>query len=508
VSGKDGQPKRLGDLARAAGDVLLDTGGAEDMLVHGLAYDDRPVCRGDLFFCVSGSVDGHDFAPDAVEAGATALCVERPTGTGVPEVVVSDARCAMARISAAFYDHPARGLLLLGVTGTSGKTTTTFLLEAILRAAGHKPGLIGTLGAWVDGERRADVRASPITPPTLHKLLAAMRPHGVDSVAMEVTSHALALRRLEGLRFAAVGFTNLSRDHLDFHGSFEAYFAAKRALFSPQRANRGAVNLDDSYGRALLEGAGVPCVGFGCSPGAQVRAEGVRLEEWGSRFVLVSDGPELPLGRVDVSISLVGSFNVSNCLAAAAIALQAGIGLEAVADGVSRVTPVRGRFEALECGQPFSVVVDYAHNPGSLETVLREARRLADPHDGRVICVFGCGGDTDRGKRPLMGTVAAELAQRVIVTSDNPRSEDPQAIIEDILTGMKGSRNGRVDARLDRGEAIASALGEARPGDVVLIAGRGHETHQQLRAEAVALDDRNEARRALSALGWSGSAWA
>jgi UDP-N-acetylmuramoyl-L-alanyl-D-glutamate--2,6-diaminopimelate ligase len=506
MSAADPRPRRLDELARAAGDVLLELIGAEDTLVHDLAYDDRPVGSGDLFFCVSGSVDGHRFAREAVEAGAVALCVEHPTGAGVPEIVVSDARRAMARLSAAFYDHPDDHLLFLGVTGTSGKTTTTFLLDAILSAAGHKTGLVGTLGAWIDGERRADVRASPITPPTLYQLLADMRAQRVDSVALEVTSHALALQRLEGLRFAAAGFTNLSRDHLDFHGSVEAYFAAKRTLFSPEHVGRGAVNLDDSYGRALLEEVAVPCIGFGFSPGAQVRAEQVRLHASGSRFVLISDCPELPLGRVDISTSLAGSFNISNCLAAAAVALQAGFDLDAVAAGIGHMTPVRGRFEALDCGQPFSVVVDYAHSPGSLETVLRESRRLADPREGRVICVFGCGGDTDRGKRPLMGAVAAKLAQRVVVTSDNPRSEDPQAIIEEILAGIKGSRNGSVEARLDRGEAIARALGEAEPGDVVLIAGKGHETHQQLQTEAVAFDDRDEARRALGALGWSGSA--
>lgn len=484
--------KSLGELARAAGDLLVAFTGPEDLLVRDVCYDDAPVRPGDLFFCVDGgTVDGHRFARAAVEAGAVALCVERPTGAGVPEVVVSDSRRAMARMSAAFFGRPADDLMLLAVTGTNGKTTTTFLVDAILTAAGRRTGVVGTLGAWICGERRDGVRASPATPPTLHRLLAEMRTRAVEAVAVEATSHALALHRLEGLRFASAGFTNLSRDHLDFHGTLEAYFEAKQSLFAPEHVARATVNVDDPWGRRLLVSASVPCIGFGCAPDAAVRAVDIRLGEAGTRFRLVVADE----GEAAVSTALAGAFNVSNCLAAAAVALQAGASLDAVGAGLAAAPALPGRLEPVDAGQPFAVLVDYAHGPGALEAALVEARRRADSR--RVVCVFGCGGGADPGKRPLMGALAAHLADRVIVTTDNPRGEDPDAIAAEIRAGARGA----VETVLDRAEAIARAVESARPGDVVLVAGKGHERTQQVAGATFPFDDREVARRALAAGG-------
>ncbi|MDQ4125382.1 MAG: UDP-N-acetylmuramoyl-L-alanyl-D-glutamate--2,6-diaminopimelate ligase [Actinomycetota bacterium] len=489
-------PRRraLSDLAGAAGHLLVRTRGEAE--VTGLAYDSSKVAPGDLFFCVPGTrADGHDFAPAAAAAGATALCVEREVDIELPAIVVTDARRAMGRIASAFYGDPAGKLTLLGVTGTNGKTTTAFLIDAILRADGRTTGLVGTIETRVAGKARPGVRTTPESL-DLHVLFAEMVDAGVDSVAMEVTSHALALHRVEGLRFAAAAFTNLTQDHLDFHESMEDYFEAKRKLFVAGRLERGAVNVDEVYGRRLIEMAEVPCVRFGISPEAEVRAVDVDLGPAGSRFRIVT-----PAGEIAVSSSLAGSFNVSNCLAAAATCLQAGIGLDAVEAGLSSGVSVPGRFESVDAGQDFSVVVDYAHTPDSLDNVLRAARGLAERSGGRVIALFGCGGDRDRGKRPLMGAVAARLADFVVVTSDNPRSEEPNAIVDEILEGVVAERAGGPDVvDVDRRAAIAAAVSEAKPGDVVVIAGKGHETGQQFRDHTIPFDDRIVAREELEQL--------
>jgi UDP-N-acetylmuramoyl-L-alanyl-D-glutamate--2,6-diaminopimelate ligase len=318
-----------------------------------------------------------------------------------------------------------------------------------------------------------------------------MRAHSVEAVVVEATSHALALHRLEGLSFAAAAFTNLSRDHLDFHGTVEAYFEAKRSLFAPEHVASAAVNVDDAWGRRLLASASVPCTGFGCSPDAAVRAVDIRLGEAGTRFRLVVADE----GETAVSTALAGEFNVSNCLAAAALALQAGASLDAVGAGLPAAPALPGRLEQVDAGQPFAVLIDYAHGPGSLEAALVEARRRADGR--RVVCVFGCGGGADPGKRPLMGAVAARLADRVIVTTDNPRGEDPEEIAAEIRAGARGA----VETVLDRAEAIARALESARPGDVVLVAGKGHERTQQVAGATVPFDDREVALRALAEAG-------
>ena len=490
----------LAGLARAARELLLEDP-AVDVTITGVAYDSRAVSPGDLFFCVPGArSDGHEFASAAVAAGAAALCVERATGAGVPEIRVSDSRTAMARLSAAFYGYPANNLTLIGVTGTNGKTTTAYLLESILRVDGYRTGLIGTIETRIGDECQPGVRTTPESL-DLHRLFAEMRDAGVDGVAMEVTSHALALGRVEGLRYAAAGFTNLSQDHLDFHADMEDYFEAKRSLFVADRTDRGAVNVDDPYGRKLYETVQIPCIGFGHSPEADVRAENVDLGADGSTFDLVT-----PRATKRLSISMAGAFNIYNSLAAAAVALQADVSLDAVVEGLTATRSVPGRFESISRGQPFSVVVDYAHTPDSLDNVLKAARRLADAQGsgGRVLCVFGCGGDRDRGKRPLMGAVVAQLADYMVVTSDNPRSEDPIAIIDEILEGVIAHRSQGPDVVLpDRREAIDEVIGAARPGDVVVIAGKGHETGQEFATVTHPFDDRIVAAEALDRLGWT-----
>ena len=485
-------------LARACGDLLRYASGAPETAVEALAYDSRRVGPGALFFCVPGAThDGHDFAATAVAAGAVALVDERRLDLGVPEIVVGDARRAMGRVAAAFYGHPAAELELIGVTGTNGKTTTAYLVRSILEAAGRTTGLIGTIETRVGTAVEPGVRTTPEAL-DLHRLFARMRDAGVNAVAMEVTSHALVQHRVEGVAFEVAAFTNLTQDHLDFHAGMEDYFAAKRSLFEPGRARAGVYNVDDPYGRRLREASPVPAVGFGLAADAEVRAANVKRGPQGSVISVRHGGGELTL-----STPLIGDFNVYNCLAACAAALRAGISEDAICGGVSALRSVPGRFETVERGQPFTVVVDYAHTPDSLDNVLRAGRRIADRQQGRLLCVFGCGGDRDRGKRPLMGAVAGRLADVVVVTSDNPRSEDPEAIIGEILGGLIAERPAGADTVLpDRRAAIGAALGRAAAGDVVVIAGKGHEIGQEIRGRTLPFDDRIVAAEALEALGW------
>jgi UDP-N-acetylmuramoyl-L-alanyl-D-glutamate--2,6-diaminopimelate ligase len=494
-------PRKLDEVAAAAGDLLVRIEGDHVPVVTGVAFDSRRVSRGDLFFCVPGAVtDGHLFAGAAAGAGAVALCVERPTQSGLPEIVVTDVRPAMGRIGAAWFGHPADDLLTLAVTGTNGKTTTAFLIESILRAAGRTPGLIGTIETRIPGRSRPGVRTTPESL-DLQALLAEIQRAGGDSVAMEVTSHALALHRIEGMRCDVAAFTNLSQDHLDFHESMEDYGNAKRSLFTPERAERGAVNIDDPFGRTLLEEAALPCLAFGLLGDADVRATDVHLGVHGSEFTV-----QTPYGDINISTPLVGAFNVSNCLAAGATAVSAGIDPGAVEAGINGLTTIPGRFESVTAGQPFTVVVDYAHTPDSLDNVLRSARELVSARDGRVLVVFGCGGDRDRGKRPLMGAVAARLADYVVVTSDNPRTEDPHGIINDIIEGVVAERSSGADVvEADRRISIDHALRSARSNDIVVVAGKGHETGQQFADHTIPFDDRVVVREVLAGMGWSDS---
>jgi UDP-N-acetylmuramoyl-L-alanyl-D-glutamate--2,6-diaminopimelate ligase len=474
---------------------LIATLAPEDVLhpapaeIVELAYDTRAVTQGTLFFCVRGDrVDRHDLAVEAVEAGAVALVVERPLDLDVPQLVVPDARPAMAVAAAEFFGHPSRELTVAGVTGTNGKTTTTFLLFAILAAAGLRPGLLGTVETRIGGERRPAVRTTPEAI-DLQRTLREMLDAGDRSCALEATSHGSELRRLDGTRFAVLVFTNLSQDHLDLHGTMERYFEAKRRLFLAGDPTPAAVNTGDTHGRRLADELGAlgraPLVTFALDTPADVTAEGLELGARGARMTAAG---------IEIETPLLGRFNVENVLGAVAAAQLLDLPDEAVAQGIASVRGVPGRFEPVDEGQSFLVVVDYSHTPDSLENALRTARDLAA---GRVICVFGCGGDRDRGKRPLMGRVASTESDVAIVTSDNPRSEDPDAIIRDVLEGVTGE----VEVEPDRALAIARAVEAAAPGDVVLIAGKGHEQGQESQGVTVPFDDRSVAREALRRLG-------
>src|SRR6184192_2024005 len=424
-----------------------------------LAYDARAAGPGSLFFCVPGSrVDGHDFAADAVANGAVALVVERPVDLDVPQLVVPDVRRAMAPAADEFFEYPSQELEVAGVTGTNGKTTTSFLLYSILAAAGRRPGLLGTIESRVGGERRPAIRTTPEAI-DLQRAFREMLDAGDRSCALEATSHGSELGRLEGVRFAALAFTNLGQEHLDFHGTLERYYAAKRRLFVEGERPPAAVNVGDEHGRRLAEELRAlgheQLLTFGVVDDSDIRPEQLELGGGGAR---------LRAGGIELRTKLRGRFNVENVLAAVAVARLLEIENEAIAAGVQALDGVPGRFEAVEAGQPFAVVVDYSHKPDALENVLRTAHELAR---NRVICVFGCGGDRDRAKRPLMGKIASDLADVAIVTSDNPRSEDPAAIIDEIVAGVTAD----VEVEPDRAVAIERAISVAAEGDVVLIAG-------------------------------------
>ncbi len=451
-------------IAALAPTAVLGRAPAE---ISDLAYDTRTVGRGALFFCVRGAkADGHDLAPEAVANGAAALVVERPLELDAPQLVVPSVRSAMAPAADVFFGEPTRELEVAGITGTSGKTTTSYLLWSILDAAGRRPGLIGGIERRVGGEVRVPTLNTPEAI-DLQRLFREMLDGDNRSCVLEATSHASAQGRLDRTRFAVLVFTNLSQDHLDFHGTFERYFAAKRRLF--EGGVPAVVNVGDEYGRRLA--AELPeALTFGLSTRAEI-------------------GP----GALDgIDLRLRGRFNVENALGAFAAARLLGIADDAIARGIEAVSDVPGRFETVDESQPFTVVVDYSHKPGALENVLKTARELTR---GRVICVFGCGGDRDRGKRPVMGRIAAELADVAIVTSDNPRSEDPEAIIDEVLAGAPD-----LQVEVDRREAIARGLELARAGDVVVIAGKGHEQGQEFHDRTLPFDDREVARDALRRL--------
>jgi UDP-N-acetylmuramoyl-L-alanyl-D-glutamate--2,6-diaminopimelate ligase len=460
---------------------LLGDGPAVE--IGGLAYDNRAVAPGTLFFCVPGFTrDGHDFAADAVERGAAALVVARPLGLGVPEVQVDDVRAAMAVAAARFYGDPTARLPVIGVTGTNGKTTTAFLVRSLLEAAGRQCGLLGTVTSVVAGEERPTVRTTPEAI-DLQRTFREMLDGGDTACAMEISSHALELRRADGIHVAVAIFTNLTQDHLDFHATMEDYFAAKRRLFASHLTDVRVANVEDPYGRRLAdEFPGTVTIG------EDYRAVAVRGGFTGSDCTFVT-----PDGDVDVHVPLPGRFNVTNALCAWAAARAIGVQPDVLARALPDAARVPGRFEPVAEGQPFAVLVDYAHTPDSLENVLRAARELAD---GRVIAVFGAGGDRDRGKRPLMGEIGARLADICLVTSDNPRSEDPEAIVAEILAGTGGAPN--VEHDVDRRASIHRAISLAEPGDVVVIAGKGHEQGQEFAGgRKEPFDDVTVAREAL-----------
>jgi len=454
--------------------------------ITALAYDNRRVEPGTLFFCVPGFTrDGHEFAPDAVARGAAALVVERPLGLGVPEVVVPSVRMAMGPAAARFFGDPTAQLDVVGITGTNGKTTTAFLVRALLEAAGRQCGLLGTVTSFVGGVERP-VERTTAEAIDLQRDFRAMLDGGDVACAMEVSSHALRLGRADGTRFAAGVFTNLTQDHLDFHPTMEDYFAAKRLLFD-RVAGVAIVNLDDPYGRRLADEL-PDVVGFAIDREATYRAVDVESGFAGSRFTALT-----PEGPIALTTPLPGRFNVSNVLGAVAAVRALGVPLQQIAAALPQAGRVPGRFEPVDEGQPFAVLIDYAHTPDSLENVLAAARPLTR---GRLWCVFGCGGDRDRGKRPLMGEIAARLADRTIVTSDNPRSEDPEAIVAEIVAGIPAGAD--VEVEVDRRAAIGQAVAAAKEGDVVVIAGKGHEQGQEYEnGRKVPFDDVTVAREAL-----------
>ena len=468
--------------------------------VTGLAYDSRRVQRGFAFFCVRGArADGHHFAPEAVARGASALVVEagREAEVALPPggvmLIVPDPRAAMAPMARAFYDDPSSRLILAGVTGTNGKTTTVLMLDAIFRAAGHQSGVIGTVEYRIAGARR---KAEHTTPEAvdLQALLAELAESGATHAAMEVSSHALSLHRADGCQFAAATFTNLTPEHLDFHADMGEYLETKTRLFAdpqylPRRGERvNAVNLDDDAGPEIGRQALGRTLTYALEAAADCRAEQIALGTEGTSFVAA-----LPTGRASIRIRLLGRFNVYNALGALATAVGLGIPVEAAQAALEAMEPVRGRMERVPA-KTRTVLVDYAHSPDGLTQALDTVRQLAR---GRVIVVFGCGGDRDRTKRPVMGEIASRLADRCVVTSDNPRSERPEAIIEQIVAGIPGEARAKCAVEPDRAHAIRRAIAEAGRDDLVLIAGKGHEDYQIFADRTIHFDDREVAGAAV-----------
>ncbi len=441
--------------------VMVPEGAADGVMVTAIDHDSRVVGPGSCFCALLGEHrDGHDHAPAAVADGAVALVVERRLDLSVPQIVVPDSRTAMGRLAAAFFDHPSRRVAVVGVTGTNGKTTVTHLLAAVLEHAARPTRVLGTLSG---------ARTTPEAP-ALQAQLAAAAAEGQAVVAMEVSSHAIELRRIVGTWFTVAVFTNLSQDHLDFHGTMDRYFAAKARLFEPERAGVGLVNRDDAWGRQLLDQMAIPAVAWSAADAVDP--------------VLGPDGSSFTWRGQPVRIALAGRFNLANAVAAAEAALALGLTPEQIAAGLAQARPPRGRFEPVGDG-PIAAIVDYAHTPDALEQALASARDLTP---GRLIVVFGCGGDRDREKRPAMGRVADRGADVVVVTSDNPRHEPPEAIIDEVMTGLE-----RVDDLIvepDRRRAIEHAVARAVPGDLVLVAGRGHEVSQDRGDREIPFDDR------------------
>lgn len=468
--------------------------------ILGITHDSREVHPGVLFAALRGrTFDGHAFIGEAVGRGAVALLVDRAVQApaGVTVVRVAETRRALAQVSAAFAGHPSRRLRAIGVTGTNGKGATTYLVEAILRAAGRRCGIIGTMGIVADGRLTPTERTTPEAP-DLQRALQMMADSGLEYVAVEVASHALAQERVTGCRFEVGVFTNLTRDHLDFHRSMEAYRAAKVRLFAMLPPGGWAVlNADDQAWSVMRAVTPARVMTYGLGVGAQVRGRRLRLHLHGSEFAA-----ETPAGNVSVTLRLAGAFNVANALAAMAVGITQEVPLTTIAEALAAMPGIPGRFESVDEGQPFAVIVDYAHTPDGLDNVLRTARQVAEGH---LIVVFGCGGDRDRPKRPVMGSIAARWADHVIVTSDNPRSEDPDAIIDEIRPGVEegvaaraaaapGRPGVRVDYEPDRRRAIGMALAAAGPGDLVVIAGKGHESYQEIAGTRFPFDDRQVAR--------------
>jgi UDP-N-acetylmuramoyl-L-alanyl-D-glutamate--2,6-diaminopimelate ligase len=481
---------RLSELLANLPDIRYD--GASDPNIEGLATHSGRVNPGDLFVALSGDVklpDRHPFISQAIAANAAAVVAEKYAETGsTPFIYAPDTHRILAFLAKKFYNHPTDHLRVVGVTGTNGKTSTVYLIHAILKAAHMAPGLIGT----IEHRLGDDVEVSQNSTPQahdLHRLFRAMADAKCRSVAMEVTSEGLAQKRVAGLDFEVAVFTNLTRDHLDYHGTFDAYLAAKATLFDNLRSDSSAiVNTDDPATEQLLANCSANVVRYGTSEKADVRIISGQTNWRGTRLHL-----ETPVGTMHLALALQGTFQFYNATAAVATGLTLGISPETIADALRNVT-VPGRFEGIDCGQNFGVIVDYAHAPDGLENVLTTSRAFTQE---QLICVFGCGGDRDKGKRPVMGEISARLSDFTVVTSDNPRTEDPNAIISDILPGLGRAPH---HVEINRKRAIELAIGKAKPGDLVLIAGKGHEDYQEVHHVKSHFDDREIAREILGRL--------
>ena len=472
---------KLQDLLK--GVAVLESTAAPDTEINEVRYDSRAVRPGDLFVAIRGyATDGHQYIGKALEQGAAAIvCEEAPAGA--PAVVVENARRALAEIAANRFGHPADSMVMLGVTGTNGKTTTTYLVKHMLEDAGHKVGLIGTNQNLIGDEVVETERTTPESY-ELHALFARMRDAGCTHVIMEVSSHSLVLDRVHGIHFAVGAFTNLTQDHLDFHKTMEEYRRAKALLFTI--SDKGVINLDDPAAGAMLADAKCPCLTFSCEKdAADLTAKNLKLHADGVEFVAATKGD---LARVKLPIP--GHFSAENALTALGIVLQLGMPLANAAKSLATATGVKGRVEVVPTDTDYTVLIDYAHSPDGVENVLRAVRGFAR---GRVVALFGCGGDRDRTKRPKMGKIAADLADFCIVTSDNPRTEDPKAIIDDILEGMKGTKT-PMQVIVDRPEAIHWALAHAKKDDIIVLMGKGHETYQEVNHVKHHMDEREIVR--------------
>nr|WSX74045.1 UDP-N-acetylmuramoyl-L-alanyl-D-glutamate--2,6-diaminopimelate ligase [Streptomyces sp. NBC_00899]WSX79890.1 UDP-N-acetylmuramoyl-L-alanyl-D-glutamate--2,6-diaminopimelate ligase [Streptomyces sp. NBC_00899] len=491
------RPKSLADLARRLG--VPDPGG--DTAVTGITHDSRAVRPGDLYTALPGArFHGADFTGQAAAAGAAAVLTDpagaaRAAATGLPVLTVADPRSQMGALAAAVYDEPGEALLQIGITGTSGKTTTAYLVEGGLRAAtSGGTGLVGTVETRIGEERIKSERTTPEAT-DLQALFAVMRERGVGSLVMEVSSHALVLGRVDGAVFDVAVFTNLSPEHMEFHTGMEDYFQAKAQLFTPRRSRLGVVNLDDEYGRRLVAEATVPLVTYSAQGrlDADWRAEDVEADLMGSAFTVIGPKGE----RLRATAPLPGPFNVANTLAAITALAAAGLDPQSAAEGVAAVPGVPGRLERVDAGQPYLAVVDYAHKTDAVESVLRALRTTTH---GRIHAVLGCGGDRDTTKRGPMGAALARLADTAVLTSDNPRSEDPLAILSAMLAGaaeVPAGQRAHVVVEPDRAAAVAAAVAAAEPGDIVLVAGKGHEQGQDIDGEVRPFDDREVLRAAI-----------
>ena len=460
-------------LRQLAESIGANISSCPDTEIRELFMDSRQTVQDGLFFCISGSTfDGHRFARQAVEKGACALVVEHPVeGISVPQLVVQNSRVAMALAAAEFYGHADREMKIIGLTGTKGKTTTSYLVKGILEAFGFKCGLIGTIGSRI-GEKLIKSGLTTPDPIDLHKTLRMMADEGADYVVMEVSAHAIALHRLEGMRFSTGCFTNLSQDHLDFFGTMDNYFECKKSFFRSAWLDNAAINADDERSKSILSDIDVPRMTFGIAQDADVSAHDIEISENGVRFTM----RVLQMDEYPVSLKLTGMFNVYNALAAAAVCLNQGLDPAQVAAALQTIKGVPGRAELLDTHTPYKVILDYSHSPDALDNILNTVRTFAR---GRVIVLFGCGGDRDHKKRPIMGEIAGRLADYSILTSDNPRTEDPFDILRAVESGIRKTK-GKYTVIENRREAIRHALETAREGDIVVLAGKGHETYQEI----------------------------